>query len=379
GVRAPDLSRIGDKVKLSWLVEWLQGPQHLQPGVAMPSFRFTEEQARTLARYLMETLSTRHKDAQHGKPEGILDPELIQHGRLLVSKFGCMSCHGPAGEKNEFKVGPDLRLVGDRNVQGLYWPSMGQNWDMHLVSYLRTKISTPRAFGETHIMPNFQFAPDEVEAIVVALLSFSYNPVPEASRFAVMAEEAALSPPSGAVAVVFERYQCLQCHSLRGRFGTLAPDLGWEGDKVSREWLIDFLKNPYLIRPSLDERMPDFGMTSEEARLVAEFVEATWWDEEVPPDPFEGKAPPPELVEQGRLLFEDDYSCLDCHQVGEEGEVDGPDLSHVGDRLRPGWIYQWVLDPQRFYENDMDDPEATPRDALAITAYLVTLREKRAD
>jgi len=55
--------------------------------------------------------------------------------------------------------------------------------------------------------------------------------------------------------------------------------------------------------------------------------------------------------------------------------VDGPVLSAVGGRLQPGWIYQWMLDPQRFYENDMDDPEATPEDALALTAYLTTLRE----
>jgi hypothetical protein len=38
-----------------------------------------------------------------------------------------------------------------------------------------------------------------------------------------------------------------------------------------------------------------------------------------------------------------------------------------------------VLDPQRFYENDMDNPEATPEDALAITAYLTTLRDKTTD
>ncbi len=379
GIRAPDLSLIGDKVTPSWLVEWLQGPQHLQPGAAMPSFRFTEDQARTLARYLTETLTTRHKETESAAKEAVLDPSLSEEGRGLVTGLGCMSCHGAPGDVLKFKIGPDLRNIGDRNVQGLYWPSMGQDWNMHLVSYLRTKISTPRAFGEMHIMPNFRFAPDEVEAIVVALLSFSQNSVPEASRFQLAADEDALQAPTGSAAVVLERYQCLQCHALRGRFGTLAPDLGWEGDKVYRDWLADFLKQPYLIRPALNARMPNFGMTDEEVQIVADYIEATWWDDDVPPDPFEGKPPTAELIGQGRSLFEGDYSCLDCHQVGEEGEVDGPNLSSVGARLRPGWIYQWVLDPQRFYENDMDNPEATPEDALAITAYLTTLRDKTAD
>jgi hypothetical protein len=56
--------------------------------------------------------------------------------------------------------------------------------------------------------------------------------------------------------------------------------------------------------------------------------------------------------------------------------VDGPVLTDIGSRLQPGWIYQWILDPQRFYENDMDSPEATPEDALALTAYLITLQDQ---
>lgn len=372
GIRAPDLSRIGDKVTFSWLVEWLKGPQHLQPGAAMPSFRFSEDQALTLARYLTETFTTRYKKSGSAQNELILDSSLSQEGQMLVNNLGCMSCHGAPGEFR-IKLGPDLRHIGNRNVQGLYWPSMGQDWNMRLVSYLRAKVSTPRAFGDKHTMPNFKFAPDEVEAIVVALLSFAHNPVPKASQLRLVADEPALPLPTGEAAMVLGRYQCLECHALRGDYGSLAPDLGWEGDKVHRDWLAAFLKEPYLIRPSLDARMPNFGMTDEEVEIVADYIEGNWWDHEVPPDPFEGKAPPAELVEQGRTLFEDEYSCLDCHEVGDEGEVDGPNLSAVGGRLRPGWIYQWVLDPQRFYENDMDDPEATPEDALAITAYLITL------
>jgi mono/diheme cytochrome c family protein len=379
GIRAPDLSRIGDKVRVPWLIEWLQGPQHLQPGAGMPSFRFTEAQATTLARYLAETLTTRREAEGSAKTRVAVDPALTEAGKVLFNGLGCMNCHGGPGEKPEFKLGPDLRQVGNRDVRGLYWASMGQDWNMRLESYLRTKVSTPRAFNENHLMPNYQFAPDEVEAIVVALMSFAENPVPEASRFRLVPDEPALQPPTGAAAAVFQRYQCLQCHALRGRFGNVAPDLGWQGDKVKRDWLVDFLKAPYLIRPASNLRMPNFGMTDEEIQITADFIESTWWDDEVPPDPFSGEAPPPALVERGEELFEDDYSCLDCHQVGEEGELDGPVLTDVGNRLQPGWIYQWILDPQRFYQSDMDSPEATPEDALALTAYLITLRDQTDD
>jgi mono/diheme cytochrome c family protein len=375
-IRAPDLSRIGDKVKRSWLVEWLKGPQHLQPGAGMPSFRFTDAQVSTLARYLSETFTTKRRS--NARPPSS-DPELVEEGKWLVAGFGCMNCHGAPGQKPTVKPGPDLREVGDRDVKGLYWPRMGLDWDMELVSYLRAKVATPRAFGSSHKMPKFRFAPDEVEAIVVALLSFSRNPIPEQAWLRVARAEAALDPPTGPAAAVFQRYQCLQCHALRGAYGKLAPDLGWEGDSVYREWLIGFLKNPTVIRPGYDARMPDFGMTDEEVEIVADYIEATWWHEEVPPDPFDGEPAPLELVARGRELLRDEYGCLDCHQMGEEGEVDGPVLTEVGDRLQPGWIYQWVLDPQRFYESDMDEQGVTEEDALALTAYLMSLRGERAD
>jgi len=374
GVRAPDLSRIGDKVKTEWIAQWLKGPQHLQPGAGMPAFRFSDEQALLIARYLTSTFRSKPLDAQAPEQPPSSDPKQIEAGKWLVAGLGCMNCHGDPADTTIAKIGPDLRQVGDRDVRGVYWPGMGKDWNMRLSSYLRTKVSRPRAFAKEHRMPNFRFTPEETEAIVVALLSFSANPIPEAARIHPSQAVIALWSPSGPAAAVFDRYQCLQCHALRGAFGKLAPDLGWEGDRVHREWLIGFLKNPMMIRPSLAARMPNFGMTDDEVRLVADYIEANWWDEKVPPDPFEGKPPLPELIAQGKSLFESDYACLDCHTVADKGEEDGPDLSAVGKRLQSGWLYQWVIDPQRFVKSEMDPQGVTEQDALAITAYLITLQ-----
>jgi mono/diheme cytochrome c family protein len=377
--RAPDLSRIGDKVKASWLVRWIQGPQHLQPGAGMPAFRFTDAQAVSIARYLTETFTSRRRE-ERTERELPTEPQRIEEGRQLIEELGCMNCHGGRGEKPVLKMGPDLREVGDRDARAMRWGEGDEDaWSLGLASYLRAKISTPRAFSPHHRMPYFAFTPDETEAIVVALLSFSRNPIPAEARLRAPEVVRRLAGPSGTVGEVFERYQCLECHALRGGYGELAPDLGWQGDKVHREWLVRYLKEPYPIRPGLDARMPDFGMTDQEIELVVDYIEASWWDDEVPPDPFDGEPPPAELAERGRELVRNVYSCLDCHEVQGEGEEDGPALDEAGDRLQPGWTYQWVLDPQRFYENDMGEEEVSEADALALTAYLMSLRSENPD
>ncbi len=373
-IRAPDLSRIGDKVKAPWLARWIQGPQHLQPGAEMPAFRMTDAQAAGIARYLTQTF-TSHRGAEHVAREVPSEAQHVEEGRQLVEALGCMNCHGAEGEKPVLKMGPDLREVGERDARAMRWGEDGERtWSLGLASYLRAKIAAPRAFSPYHRMPYFAFTPEETTAVVVALLSFSRNPIPAEARLRAPEVVPPLPAPGGSVGEVFARYQCLECHALRGAYGKLAPDLGWHGDKVRREWLLGYLQDPYPIRPALDARMPDFGMSDAEVELVADYVEASWWDEEVPPDPFDGAPPPAELVARGRELLGEVYACLDCHEVRSEGEEEGPALDAVGDRLQPGWTYQWLLDPQRFYENDMESEGVTEADALAMTAYLMALR-----
>ena len=44
--------------------------------------------------------------------------------------------------------------------------------------------------------------------------------------------------------------------------------------------------------------------------------------------------------------------CLQCHQVGSfapsEKDKQGPPLALASSRLRPGWLTQWINQPQRF-------------------------------
>src|SRR5262249_14126783 len=60
-----------------------------------------------------------------------------------------------------------------------------------------------------------------------------------------------------------------------------------------------------------------------------------------------------QTVEHGRYLAEE-LSCTRCHQPADGDKLtrglgwrQGPDLSQVGARAYPGWVFQWLADPHR--------------------------------
>jgi mono/diheme cytochrome c family protein len=176
-------------------------------------------------------------------------------------------------------------------------------------------------------------------------------------------------PPGGEDVVagrrLVARYNCTGCHVIEGAGGdirriytetpTLAPPiLNGEGAKVQADWLFGFLKNPGLvqIRPWLRVRMPTFGLTDVEANQVVEYFGAL--DRvQVPFVHLEKAALGRENLEAGRLLMSKDYfDCFNCHQRGAEKPQGppsdwAPDLTLAHARLSPGWIVDWIRDPQK--------------------------------
>ncbi len=81
------------------------------------------------------------------------------------------------------------------------------------------------------------------------------------------------------------------------------------------------------------------------------------------------------LVEGGKRLYMEKYGCQSCHALGNEGGIVGPELDRAGFRLNPSWIYRWIKYPQAMkQETKMPNLGISDADALAITAYLGTLR-----
>ena len=163
----PELTRIGNKAKPEWLRAWLRNPRVYDPGTAMPHYRFTDPQLSLLTAYLgnktdSDLLANVHLDAA--------TPEQIAHGKLLVTEYGCASCHEISGIKKPDNFAPELTRIGSKPLtQIIFLPGM-----THAIpDYIAAKIRQPRSFGAALKMPQFSLAPAQIDALTTALLALT--------------------------------------------------------------------------------------------------------------------------------------------------------------------------------------------------------------
>lgn len=168
---------------------------------------------------------------------------------------------------------------------------------------------------------------------------------------------------------------CGDCHDAASGGLNVPPSLALEGDRVRPEWLATYLRRPYRIRYEDDGvrpllRMPDFELEEDEVAALAAHLMRQHDHARVPP--FEPVAKPD--LAAGRHVFEQ-YQCFGCHRIGDRGARFGPDLTHVGSRLTPGYMRALVLDPQRVIpKTPMKNNSLWDEEASALVSYLESLR-----
>jgi len=367
---APELSKVASSATRGWLLAFLRDPQAFYPRTKMPAYHFSESEARDVVAYIEDEF--RDFDA----PKEILTPirvnqTLAEKGERLFRVAGCFACHLEPN-KSEEKFGPDLNGIGDKKASSL---DFGRRTDLArtLPAWLAAKIDAPRSFAQGLRMPSYEFNRDDTQAVVTALLSLGSQPVPEAYRFAP--PRVAALVPGGPVGALIDRYRCLSCHHIGEEGGDISTaPLTFEGSKVQRDWLVDYLVLSYSLRPILEERMPVLRMPREEATQIADAFESFYLDPRIPRDPFAGRPASDADATEGQRLYVT-LGCRACHILGSSGGYYGPPLTDSGKRLKTGWTYAWLKGPQR-WRADVRCPDygLTDTDALRLTAYLSSLR-----
>lgn len=220
------------------------------------------------------------KERQGFPPEGALsllrDDPMTQGPRLFAAK--CASCHTFAGHDGlgtpllEPPSAPDLAGFGSRE------------W---LTEFMDPKqIETAKFFGGTsfvhpkngkkkgrmvrYILEDVpKLTEDEkkqMEKILIAVSAEAKLP----AQAAVDARDAAIIT-EGSKLIVDGVLKCSDCHGFAGQEGDSAPDLtGY----ASREWTMDFIKNPEHPRfyGEKNDRMPLFGEKGELNTRQIEFI-----------------------------------------------------------------------------------------------------------
>ena len=365
----PELTRVGNKVKPEWLRAWLRNPRNYDAGTGMPHYRFNDGQVATLSEFLLaktdsDLLANVHLEAATAAQ--------IEHGKRLVSDYGCASCHEIAGIKKPENFAPELSRIGSKPVTQLIFLS---GMPHTLPDYIAGKIKQPRAFSPGLKMPQYALTPAQVDSLTTELLSLDDRSFSLPPSLAVAATPESDYQPAGKAGKIMADLACFSCHRIDGHGGNMAPDLTWEGSSVQREWLVQFFKNPGTLRPALIRRMPRFNLTDTEVSELTDYVMTVYQSPAVDRDSMPLSGYSPGQVELGKQLFYGKYACQGCHIVDsktDKGYI-GPTLTQVGSRLTAAWVYQWMKNPQALRPGTMEPNRAvSDEDARALTAFLIS-------
>lgn len=355
GNLGPELTRIGTKVSAGWLTGFLRDPG----ATRMPHYRFTDRQLANLVAYLMSNTGG------SATPPALMDTGSVPRGRRIVIERGCGSCHAINGIRPPENFAPGLADVGSRPLTKILFVP-GVNRD--LSSYLTAKIGNPRLFGAQMKMPRYSFSRDDLDAIVTALLAQTARTAVLPAAVRIPGRTQSDYRPAGYAGSLMNELHCLECHSVNGRGGDLAPDLTWEGSAVQRQWLVSFLKDPATIRPSLTSRMPHFNLTGAEAADLADFIRTVYQNPDIPTAAVAGNST------RGRELFYSTYVCQSCHILDDRKDKGyiGPVLASVGSRLNASWIYAYLKNPQALRPGTVEpNRNLTDEDARDLAAFLM--------
>ncbi len=279
----------------------------------------------------------------------------------------CAVCHGPGGEGDGPNAGnldpPPRDLTSRRYMRRLT-----------KLRIRRTIFDGGAETGKSPLMPPFgkTLPPKVIDGLAAYVKGFSKNK---------SGAPAKISPAERGAQLVGE-LGCAGCHNIPGQMTRrVGPELTGAGSKLRREWVVPFLRSPKKIRPVgfvplTASRMPDFGLSQEEAEALTAFLMTLGAGEKKDPgtaDRFQNAG----AREKGAALFLA-KGCAGCHRdAGGLGGVVGPDLRNARARLKPRWIVRWLQNPQAIDPGSkMPNIGLKRGEAVALTAYIMGLSKK---
>jgi cbb3-type cytochrome oxidase cytochrome c subunit len=422
-VYAPDLSKVGSKVSKEWLFRWIKDPNAYFPGTKMPRFRFTDAEINSLVEYITSEYLDDEAEAKYVQPVEIKAASITK-GKDLIQKYGCYGCHKLQGmeemvqiapslkrqgvsflRKDEMreKIGTELSSIGSKPLEMLDFGKLKKAIPNDRLSYLKQKLRDPRGYRLGLRMPDFRLSETEVNELSAVLYGFTDANVPV--RFMVPSRQELDRMAgvqgykfTGDFAKVIADVKCTNCHSIRGIGADYAPDLTIAGSKLQEGWIRKFLENPDVIRPLLQQMpklglslgkpaakvtMPKFNLGQQKVEdtnksdvdVVVNFFQQELVTSDIPKEiPVITTMTLPDQISRGKMLY-DNKGCRSCHQIGMDGGALGPNLSDVGNRLLPGYIFKHLENARKF-KPDIVEPNYgfTERERIYLSNFLMTLK-----
>jgi cytochrome c551/c552 len=271
GNYAANLSRVGEKDKYDYLVQWIHNPRirtepydpylhkdltpadyakaglpfvfdaehatfeghpiEYQNATVMPSFRLSWQSARDIASFL-ETQKTSMK---YASAPYMNDSKLFAKGKALVEFYGCAGCHEIAGLEDQGRIGVELTQEGSKPTGQLDFgfeltnaqdgvlpdgkPAPHGPWD-NKKGYFEQKLTNPAVYDTQRYIPNPEnrlhmpqpvLNHSQIEALVTFLLgSVNQSNLPPYYIYKPTGEAAAIQKGWWLVT----QYNCIGCHQI---------------------------------------------------------------------------------------------------------------------------------------------------------------------
>ena len=391
----PNLTKIASKLSPEWVSSWIRDPRAVKPSTWMPRVWYNsntsspedavrnEVEIDAAVTYLFAN-SEDHDFAVMFPPRGN-----AERGQALVESVGCLACHITedqdrlaAGTRRTF--GQPLQNIGNKtSYEWLFdWVRDPQHFSSE--TYMPDLRLTNREAADVATWLSTLGGPDgrsaeatyddgEISAVLLDYVR-SILPTAEAEELVrgMSLEEQRLDLGQR----VIGRYGCFNCHEIAG-FEDAQPigiELSEEGSKLLArldfafvhdiphtkvEWFKQKMSDPRafdrnrVLQPLEKLRMPDFGMSDEEAKLFATAVMSF----QSAVQPLAARVPRSarnDALREGRNLVRR-RNCVGCHEIEADGGdyvalVDDPSLAPPlltpeGAKVKPDWLYAFLQSP----------------------------------
>lgn len=276
--------------------------------------------------------------------------------------------------------------------------------------WLKKWINNPGEMIPNARMPRLMLNDSEIEAVLAYLKSIAHEDLPKQKWDPFLSKkeddmddeeyEKMDELVSGGKAI-WGRARCNLCHPVKGKGGSVGvgPDLGAVGEKINRDWLYLWIKEP---RGYFHEtQMPRYRFNDGELRQLVEYIMRDWdfrpeeseeetaGDVESAGEASEGEGvekgaessiiPDGTLAEKGKRIIElnrcfvcheiegisellpvkshqaepsdkfgillNEVRCMTCHNIQSKGGSFAPELTHEGSKLKGKWIKGFVEKP----------------------------------
>lgn len=313
------------KFKPGALVGFLKEPGKDYPWTRMPDFNLTDEEAESLASFLLADAKT---STGTGQP---LNGDAAR-GKELIETYGCVNCHQTSTEQVKHPRPALLSLDSAKAGCVAELPGKAPLFNLTTDDKAAVRDFLVKGYGSLQRR---------------SLAEFSERVVRDLNCVACHGRDGAVSawethaPDVEGLRVAHES----DSHVAQDR-----PSLDWVGEKLHADWMAQLFAGVVdgKPRPWLAARMPSFKARA--GFLAKGFSLASG----VTPSGAPKVKVDPLLVATGKKLVgtKGGFSCTLCHDVGKGKaiatfEVEGLNLGFSRERLRPEYYVRWMLKPNR--------------------------------